>query len=263
MAPNTALQAVPERGSMDGFRNLLGKELSLWWSTRRWIKQLLLWTLLLNGTVALLLVQLQNPEPDMGSPMQAALQVFLAMTAIAVSIGAVLSAQDAVIGERQSGTAAWILSKPVSRQAFILTKFLAHAFSVNVLALLVPAALFLPEARLFNGQLPDLAGFASGVGLLVLSVLYYQAMALMLSTLFQSRGAVGGIALAILIGAKSLARLAPWLLKVTPAAIGDIAAAVTMGDPVPMELVYPIIVTALCIPLFLAVAHWRFSREEL
>jgi len=56
---------------------------------------------------------------------------------MALPIVAIIIAQDAIIGERQSGTAAWVLSKPVSRPAFILSKLVAGAIGLLVTGIVI------------------------------------------------------------------------------------------------------------------------------
>jgi ABC-type transport system involved in multi-copper enzyme maturation permease subunit len=76
----------------------------------------------LNGLVALAAfsktAQLGGPGPATG------LQAFFAISPLFGPIGVAVLAQGAIVGEKQSGTAAWVLSKPVSRSAFILAKLL-------------------------------------------------------------------------------------------------------------------------------------------
>ena len=45
---------------------------------------------------------------------------------VASVIAVVAKTQGAIIGEKQLGTAAWVLSKPASRRAFVLAKLRAQ-----------------------------------------------------------------------------------------------------------------------------------------
>jgi len=60
------------------------------------------------------------------------LTVFLKIAGIATAIGVAVLAQDALIAEKHSGTAAWVLSKPVSLSAFILSKVIANAAGILI-----------------------------------------------------------------------------------------------------------------------------------
>ena len=48
------------------------------------------------------------------------------------AIGGVILVQGALVGEKRSGTAAWVLSKPISRPAFFLAKLIANAIGTLV-----------------------------------------------------------------------------------------------------------------------------------
>ena len=124
---NSALSPVVERGWQRGFRNLFHNENYLRWGGRRWLPATLTWIAILNGFV--LLVALANAQDGSMSPTAIALdcaQVFVSIGAIATAIGVVVGVQGSIVREKQLGTAAWVLSKPVSRHAFILAKLLSH-----------------------------------------------------------------------------------------------------------------------------------------
>jgi ABC-2 type transport system permease protein len=110
------LQTTKNRGALRGFSNLLGKEYGSWWTTRRWFVHLLLWPLLLNGLVLVLSFSLSK-EPHF-TAFEIAQMVttlfFIGMGQVA-AFGAVVATQSAITGEKQRGTAAWIMSKPVRR----------------------------------------------------------------------------------------------------------------------------------------------------
>jgi ABC-type transport system involved in multi-copper enzyme maturation permease subunit len=46
--------------------------------------------------------------------------------------------QDAVVGEKKDGTAAWVLSKPLTRPAFILSKIIANSVGILLTLVVVP-----------------------------------------------------------------------------------------------------------------------------
>ena len=49
MASDVEFQPVRESGWLNGLPNMLCKENSSWWNTRRWLIQSVVWKLLLNG----------------------------------------------------------------------------------------------------------------------------------------------------------------------------------------------------------------------
>src|SRR5438045_9725128 len=72
-----------------------------------------------------------------GGLMAMGLQVFFAFAAQAAAMGAAILGMGTIISETQSGTAAWVLSKPLSRTAFITAKLLALSLRLMVIAILL------------------------------------------------------------------------------------------------------------------------------
>ena len=276
MAANPALQlnSARERGWLDGFANLFRNESAAWWRTRRWIIHVILWTVLINGMLASVLWTPQTPAqsqeqagPDTTNPFVLGTLLFVVVGGLATGTGAIILMQGTILDEKKSGTAEWILSKPVSRSAFIWSKLCANGLAALLIMIVLQGvvAYLLVSARL--GSAPPLIPFASGMGLLGLNLLFYISLTLMLGTLFDGRGAVLGIPLAILFGAQMLMGLAPWLSQIMPWTLiipaGQNSLALTMlamqGQPLPTT---PIYATAIWIVIFVGVALWRFAREE-
>jgi ABC-2 type transport system permease protein len=262
----SAAMLIPSRsrGWRMGLGNLLSKELAGWWRTRRWWLQCLVALLLLNGTLAL------NMEGS--GPMNAGLN-FLVTAGLSAPIAAISLASDSIFGERHSGTAAWVLSKPMRRQAFILSKVAAHGLGMLVTWVVLPGVLAYLQLRPAIGNGLSGAGFMGALGLNYLNLLFYLTLALMLATLFNSRGAVLGIAILVdLMGLMQfiilpvqeyvpwLGDIMPWKLMIDFASRGPLAGHLAMGAPLPT--VTPIIATVAWCILFVAIAIWRFRREE-
>jgi ABC-type transport system involved in multi-copper enzyme maturation permease subunit len=266
MSANSALIAVRERGWRMGLANMLAKESRAWWRTRRWWIQCVPWLLLLNGTMWL------NIKGDI--PVDQAGLSFLTMAGLAVPIAAISMGQDSILGERHSGTAAWVLSKPMRRPAFILAKLIALGLGLLVTGVVLPGVIAYFQLRA-NGlsQLLSAPGWAEAMGLVYLNVLFYLTLALMLATLVHGRGPVLAITLMIMMAGLMVwsyalvDKHAPWLLAVLPwdllmpfASKAPLAALLATGQP--LSTVMPIIGTAGWCVLFVVVAIWRFRREE-
>jgi ABC-2 type transport system permease protein len=287
MAANAELFAVREQGWQMGFANLLRKEAGAWWRTRMWIIQSLIWLAILNGMVAIMLWGV----PDEAARSEAAaeagvsldrvmetapmrgMSIFLIFGGIALPIAGLIVGQDALIDEKKSGTAAWVLSKPVSRPAFVLTKLIAHAFGFLVTGIVlqgVVAYLQISAAANMAGLArPPLLGFAGALGLVYLNLLFYLTLTLMLGAFFAARGPVLGIGFGLLFGYQIfvglanglLAYVGPWGLVVqTPITPNPLSLLVALGQPLPT--VVPIVTTALWCVVFTVLAVWRFAREE-
>jgi ABC-2 type transport system permease protein len=281
MSSNGALIAVKDRGGLNGFGNLFQKENHHWWGTWQWVIQIMIWMLIVNGM--LLMITLTAPRIEAaqaskgvtveeaavarGALEQTALMVFFIFSGLAPAVGVVIIAQDAIIQERQTGTVAWVLSKPVSRVAFLLSKLSADALGVLVTMVLVQGlvAYFIYKAG--TGIALSLPAFLGGLGLVYLLLLFYLTLTFMLGTLFHSRGPVIGIPMVIVFG-NQLTGLAPRLGKVLPwNLVMDLgpeqpALAVMLVQGQSLPTVTPIIGTAVLILIFIVVTLWRFQQEE-
>jgi ABC-2 type transport system permease protein len=277
MAANAALERVNEQGWRRGFANLFRRENSEWWRTRRWLVQAIIWLVVVNGIVAAVLWSPKPPnQPTQGTqagiqmddPLVGGSMIFVIICGLATGIGGVLVMQGMIIDEKKSGTAAWILSKPVSRSAFILSKLIANGIACVLVMVVLQGviAYILIAAR--SGSAPSAMGFSVGIGLVALHLIFYLTLTLMLGTLFKERGPVIGIPMALLFGAQIFQGLAPWLNAIMPWTLvlpkgqTDMALAMQAMVNQPLSPTTPIIATTLWSVLFVVVAVWRFKREE-
>lgn len=285
MASNSSLQAVPERGWLQGFGNLTRKENRRWWRTGQWLWQTIIWLALVNGMLALVIIvapraeaaeaQRQTGEvsaveslPDQPPLDQTGLMIYFTFSGLAIAVGVVILGQEAVILERQTGTAAWVLSKPVSRSAFLLSKLAANALGILVTMVLAQGAVAYGLLYFATGTAYPVGGFLGGMALVYLTLLFYLALTLMLGTLVNSRGAVIGLPLLLIFGYQLFLGLAPWLMSVMPWALtmtmseAQPAMALTLAQGQPVTDWLPAIATALWTVVFVGVAVWRFERED-
>lgn len=260
----STLSPVVERGWQRGFRNLFRNENNLSWGRRRWLPAALTWIAILNGFV--LLVALANVQDGSMSPAAIAsdcAQVFVTIGTIATAIGVVVGVQGSIVREKQLGTAAWVLSKPVSRRAFILAKLLSHSFSFLSLSLLLPTLVYYAQSLILWRQLPASNPFWSAWLLMVIHLLFYLALTLMLGTFFNGRGPVSGISLGFLFGGLLLPNILPdWITMIFPWPLAELARALVAGKPIPSVWPIPVMATMIWTILFVIIALWRFEREE-
>jgi ABC-2 type transport system permease protein len=287
MASNAELTAVRSRGGLTGFGNLFGRENSRWWRSLQWVLQMVIWLALINGIVAVVLsVDSNNTQAREAARAQVAASagggsanlpparskgeevffIYFIMLGIAAPIGASVLAQDALVGEKQSGTAAWILSKPVGRSSFFLSKLASYGLFFLVVMVILQGVVFYIQftAKGIGGLNP--AGFVAAMGLVLLNLLFYLTLSLMLGAFFRQRGAVVGIPLAFCMSSQFLVGLVPGLVPFTPWPLllefsgPTLARLLAQGQPLPTLV--PIIATALWCILFTVVGLWRFGREE-
>ena len=281
MSEHSVLQRVKGDAWLGGFANLLRHESSRWWRTRRWWVQSLIWFVVLNGILVLSLwiVPAVGPGEATAGDVEASWETnargeqaaaegfgaLLLLMGILPVFGVLTLTQGAIVGEKQSGTAAWILSGPVSRPAFVLSKLIAHGTGCLVTMVVLQGLIAYVQMSLnMRRWLPPLPMIAA-LSVHALHLLFYLALTLMLGTLFSSRGPVLAIPIAILIGQsilESLARpFAPWFpWHLMPAKLPGLASIAAQGEPLPSFS--PIIAALLFSLLFVLLAIWRFGREE-
>lgn len=266
MAANDLFQSVPERGWRQGLRPLLRKELRDWWGTRRWLWQLLLWVGLLDGMLALalfILPTMTTPEGEPivpGDPIQTGQELFFGLSVLALAIGVIILMQDVIIGEKQTGTAEWVLSRPVSRPAFILAKLLVYGLGTAVFMLVIPGLIGYALFFLYDPGAMAARGFLGAMGLVALHTAFYLTLCLMLGVLFESRSALLGVAFASLIGGSLVPVEA--LVKISPWALGQLTLLPAQGQPLPPGGMTMVVSTAVWSLLFIAIALWRFEKLE-
>ena len=251
---------VHEHARLGGFGNMLYKELGQWWGTRTWWVQTLIWVLILNGLSTIVALT----EPMAGNELlQEVVQTFLPMSIGCIGLGTVIAVQGAIVGEKQLGTAAWVMSKPASRSAFILAKILAYAIGYWITAIIIPATIFIITVRLLIPISLSLMPFLAGVAVVVLSQLFYLTLTLMLGTFSNSRGPIAGIGITFILTGMLLKGLIPLpIMMVSPWPLSDVAAGLALGTPLPPIWPVPIVATGSLILVMTAVALWRFEREE-
>lgn len=110
---------------------------------------------------------------------------------------ALLVAMGAVAQEKDKGTAALMLAKPLPRPVFLAAKFVALGVTFTVSIVLAGAACYYYTMLLFEAV--ELSSWLALNGLLLLFLLVYVALTLFCSTLTRSQVAGGGLAFGLLM----------------------------------------------------------------
>jgi len=187
--------------------------------------------------------------------------------ALALPVGAILLAHAETVNERQLGVTEWLLSKPLSRPAYVLSKLLAHGFGVLVILVALQGALAYGLAWLAIGEPFPLSPYLVGMAGLAVNTLFYLALTLMMGVLTANRPLLLGVSLGTHFGGtmviglfgKFIGKFAfamPWqLFQALPASV--------LGAPLPVSIWVPIGVTAVLSVVCVAVTLARFERLEL
>jgi ABC-2 type transport system permease protein len=268
MAGDGRLEMVDGSGRLSGFWNMLRKESGNWRSTRRWLVQSAVWLLLLNGIVALTLyfnsgVQVGGPAPPGSEPLSHVGLFFILMGTMA-PLGVVILTQSDIVGEKQSGTAEWVLSAPLSREAFIVSKLVANFGWMLAILVFLQGLAFEGILMAFGRQAVPIVNLLSGLGIQGLHLLFWITLSLMLGALFNGRGPVLGISIVLLVFQDIIGELGkiyvPWIPLLLPKRLPELATLAAMGNALYSGI--PITVTSLWSLVFILVAIWRFKREE-
>jgi len=275
MAANLELERVKERNGLRGFSNLFRKENRAWWGTRRWWINALLWTVLLGGLTAIMLfasgeeiseateAEITQAGGLLAYILSLGLNVFFQFGIPVLAIGTVILAQDLIIGEKQSGVAEWLLSKPVTRRAYVLAKVAANALAVFALLVGLPSVVAYGLLSLRMGAPFPLMPFLSAVGIMAVHTLFYLTLTLMLGTIFSNRGPILGIALGSVLGGGMLGNLVKPLLYVTPWMLPKVAVLTATGQAIAAETgIASLVATVLWSVVFIFVAFAKFEKME-
>lgn len=196
---------------------------------------------------------------------------------VATPLAAIGVSQNALIEERHNQTAAWVLSKPVSRSSFVVAKVLGDAIGLIVFAVWLQAALvyvWMPEVTPVEGlpvERPDLTRFLVVVGIHSLVILFFVAMTVCLTTFIPWRGPVAAIGLVVWLVVWAAPRK-----EIEDYTIGGLMAG-ELGDAVsgvykpiseylifdqPLEPISSVVWTAVAALVFTTIGALVFRREE-
>ena len=272
MSGNSAFQVIDQRGWRAGLKNMLRAEFQSWWNTNTWWIQCLIWVGLVGGILAMVLFASKSTE-GVSLPLQELVLLYGIFGGMFTAVGVVITMQGAVVGEKVSGTAAWVLSKPISRSAFIIAKLAVNAFGVAVTAVLVPGMVVFGLITLGGGYSLSVPRFLGGLGILLLFVVFWLSFTLMLGAFFNSRGPVIGIPLALILGQQfilgvimsilpALVNFLPYTLSMPPQTENgsSIVGHIILGTQ--PESWLPVYASLVLTFVFLLVGIWRFRREE-
>jgi ABC-2 type transport system permease protein len=256
-------------GWLAGYGTLLDRENRKWWRSRRWLGQLVLWAAVLNGMVAFVLLAMPRMMAAAGEAMPddavvVAMTLFFALGTVGVAIGAIILTHSRVVDEKRHGTAAWVLSKPVSRAAFVLSRITADAIAMLAVMVLAPALIaYGLVLAVGGGAAVTPAAFAAAVAILALHLAFYLALTYLAGVFAETTATVLGICLGILLLGMLLRGVAGPVALVTPWMLGDLAAALALEDPIPRALWLAPASSAFLTAGFLAGAVAGFNRQEL
>ena len=195
------------------------------------------------------------PDPDVAMAVDEYVQNLAGFGVIL----AILIPMAAVVGEKSSGTAAMILSKPVSRAVFLGSKFITYGLIFFAGILLAGLGGYYYLGILFEWLKPE--GFLALNGLLMIYLMMFVAITLFASTVSRSQFAAAGISFSLLIFISLLGTI-PSLSPYLPISLINWGCALALrldAEPAWTALAVTVAVTALA-----CLAAWLIlQRQEL
>lgn len=199
-------------------------------------------------------INIQLPEPTAADAVAQFLKNLTQMGAIAL----ILVSMGSVALERDRGTAALVLSKPVSRLSFLMAKFTALTLVFGASLAVAALACWTYTVVLFGPFEPTVFLQVSLQAALYLWVLL--AATFLCSSVFRSQIAAGGLAFGVYVGLSVLG-MVPRVNQYLPGALVEGAGALSLGAPA--DVIRPTAVSLIMVAICVVVSWRVFERHEL
>ena len=262
---NSSMVPVLGAGWSRGLGNVLRGELKSWFSTRRWWVQIIIWAASVNLICFIVALTTSKDRASMDTT----LMLFNIFMGLAGPIGVSILMQTVVVGEKRSGTAAWVLSKPVSRIAFIVAKLIANGAGIAVTMVLAQGLIAYLISTFMLGFHLSIPGFLAALGVHFVNILFFLTLTLMLGTIFESTGPVVGVPIAFLFAQNIsmsffpiLVRYIPWTLAIPANGAANPSIAMNLMAAIAVPSFMPLYVALIAIVVFVGLALWIFQRQE-
>lgn len=263
---NNKMIPVVGSGWQRGLNNVLSGEMHGWFATRRWWVQILIWTASVN--LIYFIVALTTPAER--ANLSTTLLLFHIFMGLAGPIGVSIVMQSAVVGEKRSGTAAWVLSKPVSRTAFILSKLIANVTGMAVTMVIVQGLIAYLITAFMLGHVLPIPSFLASLSIHLANILFYLTLTLLTGVLFEQTAPVIAIPLAVLFAQNILmsffpvlAKFFPWTLAIPVGGDKTPSIALNLMTGVAIPSYTPLYTALAAAVVFVVIALWVFEKQEL
>jgi ABC-2 type transport system permease protein len=268
IAGATSVATPSTSGRFLGLRPLLRKDGIEWMRGKRaWIVALLTTLFMVltaaNGAITTY-IRTNFPQPGMeGIPMPSLDPIvnLLAATGSQIFvIAAIFAVANLIVHERDTGTLAWVASKPVSRGSIWLSKWISSSVILAVAAAIVPFAITVGLVVVLYGPVEAAPILMVAIGM-VAAVTFYAAVGLAAGSVLPGVPAILAVGLGVLFLVPTLAGLLP--INVMPYLPTEILGwSVGFAGGQDVGWVTPI-AWAIGTAALAAFAIWRMERIEL
>jgi ABC-2 type transport system permease protein len=256
---------------------MLAKENNNWWNAKSLAVQFIVWLVIINGMVALVVFlvpsltqnvaqQVAGPSGFGMTPAQIAnlgVNMFFGISGIAMLLGVIIIGHDSIVKERESGTAAWLLSKPLSRRSFILSKLVANNLNMLVIIVLVQGVIAYVLCSIALHGLMNITTFLAGLVLLGLDLTFFMVLSISLGAFTLSKGVTLGVPIMAALAGTIILPFEPNLGYFMPWGLAGTATSLVTGAPLDASAVYSVVATVVWVLLFALAAIIRFDSLEL
>ena len=249
---------VEEHGWRMGLSNMVRKEFTAWFGSSAWWKQALIWSVVLSAIV----VSGAVVAPEIGFLM------FVIMGSILMTVATIIASQEFILEEKRTGSAAWVLSKPLSRTSFIVAKLFPNAINLIVSLVFIPGVVVFTIMFLISGGTTSFTFFLALVPM-ALWVIFLQFFTICLGTFFEKEGEVMGPPFFMMILLFQLGQM-QYIGELTPFGlwilaqiyIGGSSSSMTFNPSTALPIGITMVSTVLILIILTIISIWRFKREE-
>jgi ABC-2 type transport system permease protein len=274
MSANAVFDIVNERGWRRGLGNLMKGQLSGWFKSSRWWRHALIWLGTINLILFFATIGLKQAVEDAAAageppPPAEALMLYGIFGGMFAAFGVMIIMQGVIVGEKKSGTAAWVLSKPVTRTSFVVSRLIGNTIGILGTAVLLPGLVAYFTVGIFTPDgWPSPLNYLAGLAVMAVSMFFWLTLTLVSGTFFDSIGGVIAFPLVTYFAMWNLPGYFMPLMYISPVMLtipaGDMSPAVAeslMNGEAPFSWI-PLIAAILFSAVFVSVAIWRFNRQE-
>jgi ABC-type transport system involved in multi-copper enzyme maturation permease subunit len=247
---------------LPGFGGLLRKELTEWRRGRRTWIVFLISAAFMTLTALNTWLQANLPEEaTVGAPapvLDPFMNLLSGVSSQVFVVAAIFAVMALITAERDSGTLAWTASKPVSRSAIWVSKFVASSVVLWLVAAILPLVATVILVLTIYGPLPVLPVVILAIGM-GMAILLYVAVSLAASTVVTSQAAVAGIAIGFMFLPQILGLIVP-NMELLPQSILQWSMLTAAGEAASLVTVFS---WAVAIVVLVGFSVRRMERMEL
>ena len=260
---------------MRGLSTLIYKENIAWWGTKKWMVNFMVWSLLICGLMANLLFipTIANMATDTELVQAGGITAYIISIGLsalfefgmaAIGIGVIILTSDSFVGEFENGICTWMLSKPVNRRSYVLSKLISNAVAIFILLIALPSTIAYLMLSYRMSEFFPLIPFLKGIGIMSIHTLFYLTLTMVLGIFTKNRVLVLAIALASALGGSIVGSIIPQLLHVTPWMLPKLASMIVSGDAPTIGFGLGALITSIVWSIvFIVASLWRFERMDL